>query len=73
MQIINDIQYILRQAQQTAYRSINTAMVKAYWLIGKRIVEEEQQGEAKAAYGKGVIKKSFAGIASGVWQRFFGG
>lgn len=56
MQIINDIQYILRQAQQTAYRSINTAMVKAYWLIGKRIVEEEQQGEAKAAYGKGVIK-----------------
>ncbi len=56
MQIINDIQYILRQAQQIAYRSINRAMVKAYWLIGKRIVEEEQQGEAKAAYGKGVIK-----------------
>jgi hypothetical protein len=47
-------------------------MVQAYWLIGKRIVEEEQQGEAKAAYGKGVIKKSFAGIASGVWQRFLG-
>ena len=30
--------------------------MQAYWLVGRRIVEEEQQGEAKAAYGKGVIK-----------------
>jgi predicted nuclease of restriction endonuclease-like (RecB) superfamily len=65
-------QHILRQAQANAYRSINQAMVKAYWLVGKRIVEEEQQGEAKAAYGKGVIKKSFSRLASGVWQRILG-
>jgi predicted nuclease of restriction endonuclease-like (RecB) superfamily len=56
MQIINDISHILRQAQVNAYRSINQAMVQAYWLVGRRIVEEEQQGESKAAYGKGVIK-----------------
>ena len=56
MQIISDISHILRQAQQNAYRSINQAMVQAYWLVGRRIVEEEQQGESKAAYGKGVIK-----------------
>jgi hypothetical protein len=56
MQIINDIQQILRQAQQQAFRSINQAMVQAYWLVGKRIVEEEQGGESKATYGKGVIK-----------------
>jgi len=56
MQIITDIKYILRQAQQNAYRSINRAMVVAYWLVGKRIVEEEQQGERKATYGKAVIK-----------------
>lgn len=31
-------------------------MVEAYWLIGKRIVEEEQKGEARAEYGKRVIK-----------------
>lgn len=46
MQIINDIQQILRQAQQQAFRSINQAMVQAYWLVGKRIVEEEQGGES---------------------------
>ena len=56
MRLINDISLILRQAQQNAYRNINRAMVQAYWLVGRRIVEEEQQGEAKAAYGKGIIK-----------------
>jgi len=31
-------------------------MVEAYWLIGKRIVEEVQQGEHRANYGDQVIK-----------------
>ena len=62
MQIINDISHILRQAQANAYRSINQAMVQAYWLVGKRIVDEEQQGEAKAAYGKRVIKSLSAAL-----------
>ncbi len=56
MQIIHDISDILRQAQANAYRNINKAMVQAYWLVGQRIVEENQQGEAKAAYGKSIIK-----------------
>lgn len=57
MQIIIDIQQILRQAQQNAYRRINKVMLEAYWLVGKRIVEEEQQGESRAIYGKATIKK----------------
>ena len=56
MQIIIDIKQILRQAKQSAYRNINKAMLEAYWLVGKRIVEEEQQGESRAAYGKAVIE-----------------
>lgn len=56
MQIVIDIQLILRQAQQNAYRSINKAMLEAYWLVGKRIVEEEQQGESRAVYGDAVMK-----------------
>jgi hypothetical protein len=56
MQIVSDIQHIVRQAQETAWRNINQTIVRAYWLVGRRIVEEEQQGESKAAYGKGVIK-----------------
>ena len=56
MQILSDIKNILHQARQKAYQSINLAMVQAYWLIGKRIVEEDQQGEARAVYGKALLK-----------------
>lgn len=56
MQIVSDIQHIVRQAQDKAYRSINQAMVQAYWRVGRRIVEEEQQGISKAAYGEEVLK-----------------
>lgn len=56
-QYIAEIKQILAQARQKAYSAVNTAMVEAYWLIGKRIVEEEQNGEDRAAYGKEVIKK----------------
>ena len=62
MQLIQDISHILQQARQNAYRSMNQAMVQAYWQVGRRIVEEEQQGEAKAAYGKGVIKSLSAAL-----------
>ena len=57
MQIIIDIKQILRRAQQNTYCSINKAMLEAYWLVGKRIVEEEQQGENRAIYGKATIKE----------------
>ena len=30
-------------------------MVQAYWLIGKRIIEEDQQGETRAVYEKALI------------------
>lgn len=53
---ILEIKQILAQARQKAYASVNTAMVEAYWLIGRRIVEEEQKGEDRAAYGKEIIK-----------------
>ncbi|NTW33817.1 MAG: DUF1016 domain-containing protein [Bacteroidetes bacterium] len=52
----DDIREILTQARSKAYTAVNTAMVEAYWLIGKRIVEEEQHGETRAAYGKGLLK-----------------
>lgn len=46
-----DIKAILEQARSKARSAVNTAMVEAYWLIGQRIVQEEQQGQHKAQYG----------------------
>jgi len=56
MQIVNDIQDILKQARQNVARVVHTTLVQAYWLIDKRIIEEDQQGEARAVYGKALLK-----------------
>jgi len=53
---ITQIKDIIFTARQKAYTAVNSAMVEAYWLIGKRIVEEEQQGNERAAYGEEIIK-----------------
>ncbi|MCP4164058.1 MAG: DUF1016 domain-containing protein [Deltaproteobacteria bacterium] len=52
----DDIRGILQKARTNACTAVNTAMVDAYWNIGKRIVEEEQKGKERAEYGKSLIK-----------------
>jgi len=47
---------ILEQAKSNAVKAVNSNMVIAYWLIGREIVEEIQQGEDRAEYGKRVIE-----------------
>ena len=54
--IINDIKSLVNKARSQAYAAVNQAMVEAYWNIGKRIVEEEQQGKERADYGKQLLK-----------------
>jgi len=56
MNYIIEIKTILFQARQKAYSAINSAMVEAYWNIGRRIVEEEQNGADRAEYGKQIIE-----------------
>lgn len=53
---VSEIKQILSAARQKAYSAVNFAMVEAYWLIGKRIVEEEQQGKERATYGEEILK-----------------
>ena len=51
-----DIRQILQHARNRAHSAVNQAMVEAYWLIGKRIVEEEQNGKTRAEYGKRLLE-----------------
>jgi len=52
----NDIKTLLQNARNRVYASINSTMTETYWAIGKRIVEEEQEGESRAKYGKGLLQ-----------------
>ena len=53
---IVQLKQIVQTARQKAYRAVNFAQVEANWLIGQRIVEQEQQGKKRAEYGKQIIK-----------------
>jgi len=55
--IVKDVRTILEEARCMSTRAVNSTMVFAYWLIGRRIVLEEQQGQNRAAYGEMVLKR----------------
>ena len=51
-----DISLLLDNARKQAKTAVNTAMVYTYYEIGRRIVEEEQHGENRAAYGQQILQ-----------------
>ena len=55
VQLLSDIRQLLTRARQTLVQTVNTAMVQTYWHVGRIIVEHEQQGQARAEYGKQVL------------------
>jgi translation initiation factor 2 alpha subunit (eIF-2alpha) len=53
---VSEIKDILHSAKNSVYQIINSTMTKTYWEIGKKIVEEEQEGKKRAQYGKTILK-----------------
>ena len=48
---------LIQYARQIAAKQVNLVQVMTYYSIGRWIVEEQQQGQSRAQYGKQVIKK----------------
>ncbi len=55
--LYSDVCTIIEHGRQQAYAAINQSMIETYWHIGRRIVEEEQNGERRAEYGERIIEK----------------
>jgi len=55
--IYSEIKETLLLSRNQAYSAVNFAMVQAYWQIGRIIVEHEQNGNARAGYGKSVLQE----------------
>jgi len=51
-QLLDAIREVLQQAHSQLQKTVNYTMVHAYWQVGHLIVEQEQRGEHRAAYGK---------------------
>ena len=56
LEFYNHIKEILTTARNRVYHTANSAMVRAYWEIGKSIVEK-QGGETKAEYGTKLLRE----------------
>ena len=61
----DQVRSVIVEARKFVHAAANTAMVKAYWLVGKMIVDR-QGGGAKAAYGDGLI----AGLSERLTDEF---
>ena len=51
------IRALLLSARAQVRQTVNTAMMQTYWQIGRMIVEDEQGGQKRAAYGKQVLSE----------------
>lgn len=55
--LFEDACHIIEQSRDAAYRSVNIALLRRNWELGRRIDEEILNGENRAEYGAGIIKE----------------
>ena len=56
-QLIDSIGNTLNEARNNLAQAVNSVMVDAYWQVGQQIVEFEQKGNARAAYGENLLPR----------------
>lgn len=54
--LYREIRSVLARARDSAYRAVNVAMARAYWQVGRLIVEHEQGGRRRAGYGEVLLE-----------------
>jgi len=64
--LFTDVAQVIESARRAAARSVNTVMTATYWLVGRRIVEAEQAGTARAGYGEMIVGR----LATDLTSRF---
>ena len=57
IKLYSDLKRIIEQSRRIVISNVNTIMLETYWNIGKRIIEEEQNGNLKAEYGSRLLKE----------------
>ena len=55
MNLYEQLRALIESSRAQVMRAVNTATVELYWLIGQHLVHDEQGGQARAEYGKGLL------------------
>ncbi len=64
--LLDALRGLIQQGRQQALRAVDMVQVQTCWEIGRHIVEFEQQGDTRAAYGKQLLKR----LAEALTQEF---
>ena len=54
--LLSAVREIWEGARTQAARTVNSALVQANWLTGRKIVEAEQAGKSRAGYGEEIVR-----------------
>jgi predicted nuclease of restriction endonuclease-like (RecB) superfamily len=60
--VLSDIVRVVEGARRSAARSVNAVMTATYWLVGRRLVEQEQGGKTRAGYGEALLERLSADL-----------
>lgn len=67
---LQNVSEILESARKNAKTAVNLAMVYAYYEVGRMIVEQEQHGKNRAAYGKQILQELSAYLTENFGKGF---
>ena len=54
--LLLSVKELIIQSRQRVYKMVNSVLLETYWNIGRLIIEDEQNGNTKAVYGKSTLK-----------------
>lgn len=55
---------VVEASRRAAARSVNAVMTATYWLVGRRIVDQEQGGRRRAGYGEALLERLSADLSA---------
>lgn len=68
--VLESVSALLEEGRRSAARTINAVLTATYWLVGKRLVEFEQGGRERAAYGSELLKRLSSDLGSRLGRGF---
>ena len=68
--LLSEVARLLARARRASARSVNAVMTATYWDIGRRILEHEQKGKARAVYGEALIDRLAADLTARLGKGF---
>ena len=69
-ELLESVSALLQEGRRSAARTVNAILTTTYWLVGRRLVEFEQGGRERAAYGSELLKRLSSDLGNRLGRGF---